>query len=200
VAPADCLAAYQPVGAASYAASLTDLSGTGNNATEGTPPDWNATDGWIFNGATNSRYLFTGIVPAAGYSMIVRYSNYDQATSGHLAGYDDSSGGRFRIMLLATSRRYFYGDSFKTKSAATPAAGVMCQAGAGGYFNSVLDYETVGAFTGTSAEDIVIGTYQTNDGTIISSYFVGYIKALAIYSTTLSAIQVSAITDAMNLL
>ena len=80
------VAVYQPKGAASYAASLTDLSGNENDASEGTAPDWDADNGWKFNGSDD--YLDTGLVIASGYTIIVRFSNV--ADNGYLFGISET--------------------------------------------------------------------------------------------------------------
>ena len=48
VSAANCIAAWQPKGAASLAASYVNLANPGTyNLTGTTPPTWNASDGWI---------------------------------------------------------------------------------------------------------------------------------------------------------
>ena len=54
------VAIYQPKGAANWSASLTDLSGNGNHAyDDGDPPSWDTTNGWIFSG---TQHLLTNVV------------------------------------------------------------------------------------------------------------------------------------------
>ena len=69
-----CIAAYQPKGAADLAASYVNLITPGTyNAAPGTAPTFDAATGWTFNGST--QYLTTGVVPASGYSMLVRVAD-----------------------------------------------------------------------------------------------------------------------------
>ncbi len=82
---ANCIAAYQPINAASLAASYVNLANPGtNDAAPGVAPGWNKTDGWTFNGLT--QYLTTGIIPASGYSMIIRFSQTEYILNADLAG------------------------------------------------------------------------------------------------------------------
>ena len=72
-----CVAAYQPKGAASYAASLVNLAnpGTYNADDEGThAPDWSSA-GWAQN---TGAYLLTGLTisSASNWSIIMRHDNW----------------------------------------------------------------------------------------------------------------------------
>ena len=70
-----CVAAYQPIGAASLAASYSNLQNPGTyDAAPGTAPTFLAATGWTFNAAT-PQYLNTGVVPSSlNWTVIVRYS------------------------------------------------------------------------------------------------------------------------------
>ena len=76
------VAAYQPIGAASLAASYSNLFSPGtNDAAPGTAPTFNTAGGWIFNGTT--QWLDTGITRGSGYTMIVRvYATGDGVPMG----------------------------------------------------------------------------------------------------------------------
>ena len=68
--------AWAAIGAASQAASYTDLSGNGNDLGVGVAPTWDAAAGWTFNGST--QWLNTSRVPAADLTetIIIRYSGW----------------------------------------------------------------------------------------------------------------------------
>lgn len=80
--------AYQSKGATSYTASLTDLSGNSHNASTGVQPDWDATNGWKFDGVED--YLLTTFVPQtdATQSVLVQYTNLvpDASIDSYLFG------------------------------------------------------------------------------------------------------------------
>jgi hypothetical protein len=74
--PSDCVAAFSPVTAASYADSLVNLTGDDTyDAYEGTKPGWNTTDGWVKTSG-GKEYLKTDIPVVEGYSVIVRFSGH----------------------------------------------------------------------------------------------------------------------------
>jgi len=73
-----CVAAYQPVGAADYAASKVNLLNPGTyNLSDGVAyPDWASATGWTFE-KDKSEYLDTGITIVGGYTIIVRIRKCD---------------------------------------------------------------------------------------------------------------------------
>jgi len=69
------VAAYQPLGASSLTASYVNVANPdAYNAAPGIAPAWAAATGWTVANAPN--WLNTGVVPAAGYSWIVRLANF----------------------------------------------------------------------------------------------------------------------------
>lgn len=81
------IAAYQPKGSSSLAASYINLISPGTfDAAPGVAPTWDAVNGWTFNGST--QYLTTGIIPTTNqaYSMMVRFQNWSLVSGRVLAG------------------------------------------------------------------------------------------------------------------
>ena len=195
---ANAIGIYKPIGAASLAASYINLANPGtNNAAPGTAPTFAAATGWAFNG---SAYLTTGIVPASGWTLIVRFSNAPTASDSMLAG--SNNGG-------ATDRRFYlcnrlggdnvtYGAGGFTNASPALAAGVLAIAGQQAYRNGAADGAAIGAWGGTTTYDIWIGGLNLT-GTI-NRVTTGKIQAVAIYNTALTAAQVAAISSAMALL
>jgi len=102
VAGKTCVAAYQPKGAASLAASYINLANPGtNNAAPGTAPDWDSTNGWKFNGSDD--YLTTGLGPRATWSVLLQFSNMSSNNSTYrdMLGY--WNGGSDCFILEAVS-------------------------------------------------------------------------------------------------
>ena len=94
------LAAYQSIGAASQAASYTNLANPGVlDAVTVVAPAWNSTDGWVFSG---SQYMNTGVVlsPWTTKSVLCRFSNATVQGDGTLVGITQSTGA---IMLIPNS-------------------------------------------------------------------------------------------------
>jgi len=191
VSAGDCVAAYQAKGAASLAVSYVNLNAPGTyDITTPNAPTWNSTDGWIFNGI--AQYLETAIVNSSGWSAIVRYTN---ATGNAPLFCSESTGTiRFNIFPTFSGTTIFYQNGgFSTSTALT--AGVLAIAGQQGYKNGVADGATISAWSGTNTESIRIAKAGT-----AASFSNSRIQAIAIYSTTITAAQVLAITSAMQAL
>src|SRR3989344_7466925 len=85
------VAAYQPISAASLTASYANLANPGTyTAAVGVAPTFASSTGWTFNGST--QYLTTGVIPANGWSMIVRFSNATGATVNGVAAGSNGTG------------------------------------------------------------------------------------------------------------
>ena len=81
VNPNDCLAAFQPIGAASMEQSLQNLNGRGkNNAAIGTTPTFNRLTGWTFDGSTTYLTITGAIKSGVPLSMICLFYADDADT------------------------------------------------------------------------------------------------------------------------
>jgi hypothetical protein len=191
-------AAYAPKGAASLAASYTDLSGNSHDAGVGVAPTWDAVDGWLFNGST--QYLTTTFVPQndQSQSMIVQFTNVTQSLERMLAGCRTAAvTDRFYLSpywpLMGISVLYGNGEYINIAPGMTQ--GNLAVAGNQGYRNGSADGAAIGAFGAPPTYTVWIGCMnQSNDP---QGYLLGYIQALAIYDTALTAGQVLAIATAM---
>lgn len=200
VTAAQCVAAYQPKGAASLAASYINLNNPGtNDAAPGTAPSFAAATGWGF-AAASTQYLKTGITPAAvsgysTYSMIVQFSGLSGVRLGMCGcgpGWNNATNA-FAIMYWQGSLRQYINGGFKSV-AATESAGNYCLASREGFYNGASDGTWTGGSLTTPAE-IYIGALN-NAGTP-AVYGTMNILSLAIYSITLSSTQVGLIAPAM---
>ena len=190
---ANCFAAYQPESAVSYAASKVNLANPGTyNATEGAAPDWDAVNGWKFNGS--SYYLTTGLSSGSGYSMIIKFTNAS-VNGGMLAGMQyGGSGDRFYLRPVeGGSHRYGYGNS-STTAAGAANNGVMALTPTKGFLNGLQDATLTGTLTNN--QTIFIGCYSGSSGNP-AYYTDADIQAIAIYDIDISA-YISALTTAMN--
>lgn len=194
-----CIAAYQPKGAASLAASYVNLANPGtNDAAPGVAPGWTAADGWVCSG---SSWLDTGLTPALdqSYSVAVRFSGASASNRmpfGMLCG---------RGQLYYNPRRGSADDMVFQHGVAQAAvlerasAGVAAIAGAYGFFDGSVSTGAMAGF-GSSGDmySIYVGAYN-NAGSPGGSFY-GGIQAVVIYSTTLSAADVATLTAAMEVL
>lgn len=198
VSATNCIEVHQPIGAASYAESLTDLSGNSNSAQEGVAPDWDATNGWKFNGS--SHYLLTAIsaVGTNTYSYIVRFSNV--TSGGVVIALRTSSGYRCDMRCDSSSKRQ-YSNSSKTLSSVgtNVTSGVMAMAGSKAYYNGSDESLTLGSGGTTTLQQVGIGARNDPYSGVgsVDQYTAIYIQAMAIYNTALTPDQVAAITTAM---
>jgi hypothetical protein len=197
----DVVAVYQPIGAASLAASYVNLVNPGvNDAAPGVAPAFDPATGWGLNGTT--QYLTTGIVPSANHAMIIRFSNaqanatLDRVIIGvwvHGAGNN-----RYWISpqwMNGTQRAYGYGNAATTPSGGV-AGGVLAINGNTAYKDGLSD-GALSAFSGTATQAIYIGTANLDNAAILPRLIAANIQAVAICSTVQSAAQIAAASAAM---
>lgn len=195
-----CIAAYQPKGAASYAASKVNLANAGTyDLTDGTAyPDWDTSTGWKGDGAaSNGKCLISTIKPSSDWTLIARYSSA-QASNDCLLGFQDYSGGYRYYGLwfyhVAPTQRWCYGliGTYIYGQAAT-SSGVMAQAGLKAYLNGteVGDIPSGGAVSST-LPIIILASKASGDYGCAA-----YMQACAIYNTTLTSTQIGNLTTAM---
>ena len=188
------VAVYQPIGAASLAASYVNLANPGTyDAAPGVAPTWASATGWTFSAAIRTR-LLTGVVPDVGtWSVFILFS--DAVAGGPALGFNVSATCRLNIYPgLSTTRYYRNGGNFSTSGVIE--SGVMAVAGQSAYLNGSLDGALSGAQSGTPIQ-IWIGGYNPDAATTTGACFTGNIQAVAIYSSTLDASQVAAVSAAM---
>lgn len=184
-----CVAAYQPKGAASYAASLVDLSGNGNDATEVAAPGWDSTNGWTNYDVTAK--IDTGVVfDSVDMSMIVRYANYDITKSSNYAPIVgiDVFRKNFCINVFSQPRIYYqWGDGAIAEYDAS-TTGVAALTQKVGYYNGSLVGTISPTYEGVSNTNLTI--FGGGDAYLS-------ILAFAIYSEVLTSTQVGNLTTAM---
>ncbi len=211
-ASATILGAWQAKGVASYAASLLDLSGNGNDLAETNGAvSWSAGAGWSFAEA-DAKALNSGITITSGgdhpnFSLIARFAKADTTAGAGgrrtIAGCHRNSS--FRTMLLS---QWDGGDNLAIGSGgiehyfsdASIAAGVMASCAGVGYVDGVSKGDITNGvdFSNTDVYMHIGGYY--NNTVAITEYFTGDIIAVAMYSGQLSAGDVATITTAMNAL
>lgn len=189
-----CVAAYQPKSAASYAASKLDLSGSGNNASEGVAPSWDAVNGWQLNGTT--QYLVSGVIPLPGTgSMFIQFTNFVTGQT-YVGMYKDAAPvGTF--LIQNNSNMTAYNGSLSSFANNTPqlTAGNYGFAGKTAYRNGVAEGVAIAAGSGTGTA-LFIGGLNYNAGTLVQPAQFN-VTALAVYDNTLSGSAAAAVAAAM---
>ena len=196
VAGKTCLAAYQPKGAASLAASYINLANPGTyDASLGVAPAHNPATGWTFDGATE--YLNTGLVHnSVQWSAIVRYAGVD-AVQDNQTAFGSYSGTFKRFYVLwrpALPQSQWGHDSFLTDGGAFAASGVRGLANDDCYINGVF-FGTIPTCITPTGLQTMIGAQQAPAGA--QRFLNGTICALVFYSSALSGGEMLTVSTAM---
>lgn len=188
------VAAYQPKGAADLAASYVNLANPGTyNAFPGVAPTWDAATGWTFD---TTQYLRTGLVPnGSNWSFFARFS--DVSINMYVMGGRHGPQDRELAYNLTAGGHvlYRYGNATVTFYTTAPAYGVIGLAGVDGYLDGSDVVTLASATISGSTQELYLG--KLNNNGVIAGYG-GAIQAVAIYSTTLSAADVAALTTRMQ--
>ncbi len=199
VTGATVVAAYQPKGAASLAASYVNLANPGTfDAAPGTAPTWASGTGWTFNGTT--QYLTTGVIPTNDqtWSLLIRFTS--QTGNGVAIAFSRTGGGGidfgFYVPASGVSFSYYSGNSYD-ETAGGRTSGVAGIAGATAYFNG-SSIAAIPPNSGTATNGLYLGAANL-DGT--PGLYAGVIiQAVVVYSTTLSGGDLASLTTRMNAL
>lgn len=186
-----CVAAYAPKGAASYAASLLDLSGNSNNAVEVNAPGWGATTGWTFVSASTDA-LSTVSRTSSDFTMIVRFSNAVINNPWLAFGFGYPWTG-WNMSPGYSNKLHFYSGNTVGIVGGAFSSGVIAMNNTAGFKNGT----TATALNGTTNT----GTIYIGWTGIAGAYFwTGYVQAAAFYTENLSEAQIGLLTTAMNAL
>jgi hypothetical protein len=193
---ANCVGAYQAIGAISKAASYINLANPGTytltDASPGHEATWNAADGWTGNAADVYTTLVTGIVPADGtWSILVRYSNAS-ANTWTLFGNASAAPSMSCKPIWVDNKTYMSnGDGGSGSFTPGAAGGVVAIAGRHGFLDGALKLSSLGPWSGSPTATIHLL------GMPAAQAFGGKIQAAAIYNITLTDVQVATISTAM---
>lgn len=196
IPPANCRAAWQAKNMPNLMASYTNLNNPGvyNLYTNTGTPVWSRDDGWIFNADWCIDCGFAAHVYRV-YTYIVGFTNCSGYQRTAMAGGD----GNWWVSLTPrgsstyTARRFYRHGSRTIYGAAPSESGVMAIAGGAGYINGVVEAYPDGT-TGPTSTHMCLGNFGPGVGTYA---MVGNITAAAVYTVTLSAAQVLAVSNAI---
>lgn len=194
---ADCVAAYKPIGANSYAESKVNHVSPGVYDTDDSvaPPTWGTVEGWVGDG---SQLLDTGIIPGnnANWSMIIRFSSYFDATFGkNLCGVTEG-GSYFGFIKSNTNVLYAYGyDGQLQFISSVLTEGVLAITKAKPYRNGIPE-SWVASAGNISIPTKSIHIFEVNNSG--GSPAPSQIQAVAIYNTQLTDAQVVSLTSVMS--
>lgn len=190
--PANCVAAWQGKGAASYVASLVNLAnpGTYDAYAPINDPAWNTASGWTGE-APNNNYLRTGLVPVAdqSWSWIFRFTATTQCYAFGSISYPAFG------CAVGSVLRWYYNSGRLTGGNAT--SGVVSAAGSNAYYNGAL-VGTIPTQAGTNTNELGILALNFGGGNFSQNTPIT-IAALAVYSIDVTA-YISDLTTAINAL
>lgn len=188
ISAGDCVAAYQAKGAASLAASYSNLNNPGtNDATLGVAPSWAAGTGWTFNGT--SQYLVSSI-PNANETLLVQFTAPGDCI---VAGMYETTSRWLQLFPSFSGAAYYRNGG--AVSGSTYTSGNIAVTSAKGYKDGTSVGALTGSWSGTATSTLYLGA-SNNSGT---PYFVGActLVAVARYSRTLTDSEVAAVAAAM---
>ena len=213
--PADCVAAYQAIGAESYAASKVNLANPSTyDLTDGAAyPSWNAETGWTFSGV--GQYLFAGAYPHSNvpFTVIVRAKLINHNISSTIFSLTRNlalpwTGWAFKAEQWNNTGKVgftAFGVADDTSTLDTPLTDAIIAITRNGtaityYVDGSTDTKTVTVNIGSAASGFYIGTaYQPhNSGTPVRDILKGEIYSIAYYHTALTSAQIAAVSAAMN--
>lgn len=186
--------AYQPKGAASYAASLVNLANPGvNDATDNgvLVPGWSSANGWEFN---SSSFILTGV--SSGIFSVFLQATAVTNPGGGLFG-SQMGGGTFYRIYGDSGGQAYYANGTTSQQPASPgfSGGNIGMAGTKAYLNGSDVGITMNAPDGVSTNAFYIGAENfsgtPNEPTAYNC------TAFAIWDNNLTAPQIAAVVAAM---
>ena len=190
-----CVAAYQPKGAASYAASLVNLAnpGTYDATAPGTAPDWASGTGWDFS--VSNSYLSSGAAPTGGWSMFAAFDSGLDAVNLIMGCRVGANNQDFTLLLgdYGDTHRACNGSGY-IQGSDRIQEGVYGVAGTLAFLNGVQESGTT-AGTASNALPIFLGANNNNGSLHLK--FSGNMKAAVIYSDTLTPAEAIALETVM---
>jgi hypothetical protein len=189
---ADAIVAYQPKGAASLAASYTNLgtNGAANDAAPGVEPTFDTATGWTCNG---TKYLtMGGLLPGAAYTVLVQFTDGSTDTDRTVFGCFSGAVG-FLVQVHTGGNHDYYNGGTLSKAGGVTSGNVGFAAKTA-YRDGSAETGTIGAGTPPALEIYIAGL---NFESSFVQGFVGKIQAFGVWSTTLTAPQVAAKAAAM---
>jgi hypothetical protein len=185
IAAANCIAAYQPKGAADIAAAKVNLNDPGtNNAITTGAVGWDSTNGLKIE--ASNRYITVGSFnsfTSNNFAAIIRFSNYYVATNWGLMGCSNPLWGVINGMSL------FYGGNSGNPNI---TSGVLCMNGVRMYQNGFATGNDDGRpWTSSGDKPFRIGYIDGRVWGIVN------VQAFALYRTVLTPTQNELLATAM---
>lgn len=199
---AGCQVAYRAIGAASLAASYSNLVNPGtNDAVVGVAPTFATATGWSCNGST--QYLYAPLTMGNGWSILMRTAPDYTFAGGNLAlfGINTTTSQEMKMRYDNGSGIWvaYYGD-LGIFAGVSPASATFSVCGTKAYRDSTQLYSGLaGTLTGTVPAGIGISA-RIGNLLSVSGFMKQTVAAFVVFNTTLTAGQVATVSAAMNAL
>lgn len=197
----NCKLAYQAKGAANYAASKVNLAnpGTYNLLDTGGAVSWDATNGWMFSG---SNYLNTQFVLDKPYVFAWRYKDYGTALwwTGQFGTYNAAGNTTIAGITPVNTWSAFANTTYGSQFTYTRQSASTFIMNVDNIYDNGILIKTLSSKTDPAEhKSCYIGGFNKNDGAVFRGTDFDML-AFAIYDSTLSAAQITALNAAMNAL
>jgi hypothetical protein len=202
VSPANVVAAYQPKGAASLAASYINLANPGAfDAVPVAVPGWSAAAGWIFTSAqaVSTVPVISGESGAKIYTMIIQFTNSQNAFNRHLFGARTGAAATNVNVSQVNAASADLVNANRNVATSRRNNGSYAIAGFSMYADGVFLGDAPFATTTATTPALFVGASNDGAGGLFNPMTVN-ISAFAVYDTKLTAPQVAAISAAMSAL
>ena len=193
ISPAALVAVYQPMGAASLAASYINIINPGvHDLVAGVAPAFNAIKGWTFNGTT--QYLISDLIGNANTTVIISFSELTTPGVGVIrtlfGAYNGATAFSMQNANAAGGRKYDRGGFLNRLGYSYE--GVRAFAGNKAYYYGIWENANIGAGAYPNVA-FFIGA-MSNSGAAIQ-FLQGTICSIAVYSSILNANQILSVTQ-----
>lgn len=190
VTTAQCAVAYQPKGAASLAASYSNLNNPGtNDAALGTAPTLGA-GGWVFASVSSQYLVVPNLLQSTAWSFLIRVSSWTRGASKSAFGEFQDVGHSMLVQSTNATTLTFYHNGSKAITN-SDTSGVFGVAGPTPYINGAAQTDMTQT-ANTSIKPMWIAAINS-----AGQYSDVTVAALAIYNVTLSPTQAGLISTAM---
>ena len=210
IAAANCVAAYQPKGAASYAASKVNLAnpGTYDLVKITNDPDFDAATGWTFDASSVKALDSESKITLTYDSTIIACFTTPNSWAKELPivvavgpvypfGFQIQSRNAYNVNKCYSSMKNVSAISSSALSTNTKYV-VCCLGNYEGKVTQFIDGSKNGQAAGTDSSFSVTNKIRVGQGETLAGYgFNGVVACCAIYNATLTSTQVGLLTTAM---
>lgn len=197
VDPADVVGAWRAKGAASYVASLVNLSGGPDLYAPASPPTWTSAKGWQ-GGQVQRLAVVGGAYPAYGWTFFMKHRNAPTG-SQQFMGCKNVWGDRTSGMDINNTGAYMENSTFNPLDVVPVVlTGTMTMAGPRFYVDGVRRGPEATPGTGRACTVPMYILTANWGGAPHGGSFQTEVQGVAIYSDTLTAGQAAAIATAVG--